>query len=372
MKEAANLVILVHGTFASKAEWLQKDSSLINHLCNNTNSSLCVFPWSGKNSNKERLNSAKELAAEIDDIHRRKPSRKISIIAHSHGGNIALYCHKYLNDKKAIHKIVCMGTPFFSFEVSGVKNTLWLILSFLPFVGFIILNSGFHYSTENPISTNQFTWFIIFLLLLFLAQKILSRYIESVLINRIDDLKYSDVIQSHILNLRYKFDEASIGLKLFDSISEVPIKIYNLLSKWLIYAIIIFALDTYIMQKYNGITINENNWKIALLVITSYFISVLVIVPSLFLLIVKFIYWPLALLFDALKFSPAAIGWENPLISLFADVSVHSDFPIVNNKLSVQDEVLDIKTNYFKRQLNHSKYYIDPISLKKISDFINW
>lgn len=63
---AKNVFVLVHGTFASAAKWTTKDSSLVKAISPpNPNTAVYSFLWWGRNSVRQRLYCAKELAKRL-------------------------------------------------------------------------------------------------------------------------------------------------------------------------------------------------------------------------------------------------------------------------------------------------------------------
>jgi len=72
------------------------------------------FPWSGANRNSDRIEAGKRLAAALKENLASYPDAAHFVIAHSHGGNLALYA---LNDprlQQGLSGIICMNTPFIS------------------------------------------------------------------------------------------------------------------------------------------------------------------------------------------------------------------------------------------------------------------
>ena len=71
------------------------------------------FQWSGGNSDEERHSSAEQLVEYI--LKNRKPGEPISIVGHSHGGNLAIEAANILVKKHNIQaneiKIVALNTP---------------------------------------------------------------------------------------------------------------------------------------------------------------------------------------------------------------------------------------------------------------------
>jgi len=107
------------------------------------------FKWSGKNSETDRMNEGKRLAAVIDGLRRGcQETAEFLVIAHSHGGNVAIDAAVELSLKgqartrdgerlKDVH-LIFVGTPFFDYKSqsmipaavrqmwnAGVQIALW-------------------------------------------------------------------------------------------------------------------------------------------------------------------------------------------------------------------------------------------------------
>ena len=114
-------VLVVHGTFnkpeAGKVKWYQPGEGNPNNFCNQLNELLArtnlgpavwrsydigtAFSWSGKNKHEARIEAADGLCNQIIELTRRDQSARIHLVAHSHGGNVALKAielyHEYLS-----------------------------------------------------------------------------------------------------------------------------------------------------------------------------------------------------------------------------------------------------------------------------------
>ncbi|MEC5397443.1 esterase/lipase family protein [Uliginosibacterium sp. H1] len=119
------LVILVHGTYASGAPWTKSNSP----LCVYINSALCggadfeAFEWSGENSHSARMRAGEGLGDFlVTSIEKYKP-KDTYVIAHSHGGNVALYALGHLGSH-SISGLVTMGTPFVFCRKRGIEFPL--------------------------------------------------------------------------------------------------------------------------------------------------------------------------------------------------------------------------------------------------------
>jgi hypothetical protein len=67
------------------------------------------FNWSGDNSDQARRDAAYQLAKMIREYHHKCPSEPIRVVAHSHGGNVALLTTQLAGGH--IDQLVTLGTP---------------------------------------------------------------------------------------------------------------------------------------------------------------------------------------------------------------------------------------------------------------------
>src|SRR5215203_2522997 len=85
-----DVVILVHGTFAQGARWIESDEALANALrLHVPGIDVVPFRWSGSNSHRARVSASHELADLICRANPRSTDNGAHIIAHSHDGNVA-------------------------------------------------------------------------------------------------------------------------------------------------------------------------------------------------------------------------------------------------------------------------------------------
>ncbi|MBB3303305.1 pimeloyl-ACP methyl ester carboxylesterase [Rhizobium sp. BK077] len=131
-------VVLVHGTFAPGAEWSRLGSPLFEALdaaCSDIQT--VTFDWSGDNSHMARIVAGRSLALRIRQIAKEDPAASVAIVAHSHGGNVALYA---LRDKAAaavVSGVVFLGTPFFRFIRMDVRPAVRLFSRIIGFAAYI-------------------------------------------------------------------------------------------------------------------------------------------------------------------------------------------------------------------------------------------
>jgi hypothetical protein len=84
--------VVLHGTFASDADWIQPDSLFIRKLHH------CIgqrpvhsFVWSGENSHKARTEAGDQLVEFTESLCLTRGLQRVWCVTHSHGGNVVLY-----------------------------------------------------------------------------------------------------------------------------------------------------------------------------------------------------------------------------------------------------------------------------------------
>jgi pimeloyl-ACP methyl ester carboxylesterase len=107
------VITLVHGTWASDAAWVQADSKLCQGLSRIDPPPIVrSFHWSGHNSHRARLQAAEALTQQLGATFAEYPQAEHHLIAHSHGGNVALYALRNPLISDRIASVVCLATPF--------------------------------------------------------------------------------------------------------------------------------------------------------------------------------------------------------------------------------------------------------------------
>lgn len=117
------LITLVHGTFAGNAKWVFDEGSVLRTAISKEfgDKVECeTFKWGTlNNAHHHRLNAGAELAIQHNEFVKNNPECPSFIIAHSHGGNVAMYALRDLEQIPA--GIVTMGTPFITCEPRNIK-----------------------------------------------------------------------------------------------------------------------------------------------------------------------------------------------------------------------------------------------------------
>lgn len=118
--EKPHLYVLVHGTWASPRHWLlhgggpqwhQRGHESFDTLKKESRALIISHAWSGKNNLADRIEGAQTLVIELKQL---AVSHTIHIIAHSHGGNVALLALETLAQEQSdirIKELILLGTP---------------------------------------------------------------------------------------------------------------------------------------------------------------------------------------------------------------------------------------------------------------------
>lgn len=116
------IVTLVHGTFARGlflrrplAAWTDSRSDLraaIADALRPRKVQFAIFNWSGGNSMHARRDAGFALVAFLLELFARFPKAHHHIVAHSHGGNIAMYALRTDTIRSRIQSVTCLSTPF--------------------------------------------------------------------------------------------------------------------------------------------------------------------------------------------------------------------------------------------------------------------
>jgi len=125
-EEAPRFVIMmVHGTFARKATWIEPDSPFGRALRNALAPVKIVpFRWSGGNGVKARAKAVLDLQSRAAEVRQKYPDAHHAFVAHSHGGNVVLNA---LADEGLAEKtlgVVTLGTPFLDANTRGQEALL--------------------------------------------------------------------------------------------------------------------------------------------------------------------------------------------------------------------------------------------------------
>jgi len=134
----AYAVTLIHGTYAAGAPWVEAGSAMRLAL-EASEGAPCLFGsfgWSGDNNLFARILATHELIAHLRAIHLKHPGIKHILIAHSHGGNIALQAAHHGRGIGSVAGICCLATPFFHARLRGESDLSGGVLQAIVFASF--------------------------------------------------------------------------------------------------------------------------------------------------------------------------------------------------------------------------------------------
>lgn len=112
------MLIAVHGTFAREAEWVQPQAPLCRAVDEALHGSerrlVCQFVrWSGGNSLLARARAMDALQSHLARVLQAQPQRRVVLVGHSHGGNVALQVARGFTLHPGL-RVVTLATPFLS------------------------------------------------------------------------------------------------------------------------------------------------------------------------------------------------------------------------------------------------------------------
>ncbi|RKR44573.1 hypothetical protein [Paraburkholderia sp. BL17N1] len=218
--------ILVHGTFATNAPWMADSSALVGSLRAEFGDDVLVTPfnWDGKNSFASRKSAEIELMSLIEKMSIDRTSPPIVIIAHSHGGNVALRAVSRVRKPTRILALVTLGTPYIIFRYR--RNPFYRLYAgafSLWFGAPILLVALAMLTLEN--------WYSLIICglaypaLVFFTYPILYRKLEFATQSansKIHDQELNpSATEVPLLCIRHRADEAHIGLFVLQSIKQV-------------------------------------------------------------------------------------------------------------------------------------------------------
>jgi pimeloyl-ACP methyl ester carboxylesterase len=115
--------ILVHGTWAPRATWIDPASVISRRLSTAfPTADHYAFRWSGGNSHDARIQAGAELARTVTSIHRECGTTQFFLIGHSHGGNVVLYALAVPEVAALVPRAAFLATPFIEIDAIDVET----------------------------------------------------------------------------------------------------------------------------------------------------------------------------------------------------------------------------------------------------------
>ncbi len=121
------VVTLVHGTFARRAAWTQDGSTLralIRDRLKDGSVQFECFLWSGLNTDRARQKAAGGLRRTLGRRLLEYPRARHYVVAHSHGGNVALHALQGFEHCGRIAGVICFASPFIHCEARDVRKSV--------------------------------------------------------------------------------------------------------------------------------------------------------------------------------------------------------------------------------------------------------
>jgi pimeloyl-ACP methyl ester carboxylesterase len=153
-------IVVVHGTYASASDWWSRSGSFVNQLDDDLKKKHCSarcwqnssepFSWSGENSELARMTASHELESYLLDLENDEAIEKYHVVAHSHGGNVALRALMQIGylvlanpEASKLGCFITLGTPFTSknYDSDDGRRVRWakfVLLFFSSTIVFII------------------------------------------------------------------------------------------------------------------------------------------------------------------------------------------------------------------------------------------
>jgi formylglycine-generating enzyme required for sulfatase activity len=378
--------MLVHGTFSPDAPWTQDQSALCSAILKALGAvAFSRFNWTGKNSHKARITAGLELAAFVRSASEAYPHASLFIIAHSHGGNVALYGHRFLGREfQSPSNIITLATPFIRSKVRNVSLLIrigWFIfltvLSFFVFGGYLSHLVNPFLDADSPLCAAS-GWDDRSCgpaLLLMLAQLVVTITIVHLLIRAyakkqsrawLGRLVWPEEGSIHLLTVSYRWDEARIYLRALDWVTRLVSRgIWHVIGLAALCTALYVALTVYaaifhqVLYTSSFIT-TSGGWPHAITIAFFSFGGGIVLLTFI---------GGLALLLNLLRGNPFGFGWERPSSSFLVDIQT---LDVPSGLRTQSQEHYRIPVGAFakaNRGLAHSLIYEDPRIHEKI---INW
>lgn len=244
-------ITLLHGTFATDAPWTKGEST----LCKTISTALKPddvdfdhFNWSGANNHRERLASGEKFRSFLRLRMQRFPESHHFVIAHSHGGNIAMYALRDRKIAEAMSGLITMGTPFISSSNRDVdlgidilrmtlawnSMSLSAALTFLSFSLFYALIFGEHFQVDTASTGGAIAALTIYavpIAVFILINGPIRRWVKNKQDAVAEKLKFGDYYALPMLCAFTSYDEANLHLIYIRKISNTASFLFKWISK---------------------------------------------------------------------------------------------------------------------------------------------
>lgn len=369
------LITLVHGTFARGAAWTREGSALHSTLAKGLGpeARLQYFDWSGKNTHKARLAAGKELAAFLAQTARAYPDAKRVTIAHSHGGNIALYARRHAPEPAASDHLVCLATPFILCQMRRrlpfFTHFAWIIACLYLAIFVFGAAAALVEALFPRVLTEKNAPYVVAIgypLAFGLLYGAVRRYLKRRSALLFNDLGWSAPGTLHLLTVAYTRDEARMYLSVLDRVTAG-------LSRWIWQAagllfvpVVLYVAISIYMQIYRPDIFNGPYFSDSVLVANDMPYYPFVIGLYVGLVVAGGL---VGGLLTMLRGNPYGYGWERPSTTMLLDIDA-TDVPEGLETAAVEHFRIELGDFGKRGGLAHSLVYEDARMLDKIVTWI--
>jgi hypothetical protein len=223
------VITSVHGTWPDTNGLVAPGSSLrrtLLSLSSSDNVTFREFLWTGANTHEARTEAGARLAQFLRDGHAQHPDARHYVIAHSHGGNVALYAMRDPAAREIVSGIVTLATPFIHARRRDPGRyadvIAWLMLAAAALLAFVALDA-----LALPLA--GVVWLIASVLLMVTMKPVVARWLVATASDEQDAivsaLQPPVVDRSKLLILCARGDEASRWLRAWDVVAKAPFAI---------------------------------------------------------------------------------------------------------------------------------------------------
>lgn len=232
-QRASYRITLVHGTFARDAAWTMDGSRLVHALQAELDGPVAIerCQWSGGNSAAARAAAAARLADQLRAQADRDPNERRFVVAHSHGGNVAMYALRDAALAAQVAGLACLATPFLvarrrDLGSKGVTNILAAVFLTVLLVHQLLIEPRLSpwLGEYGAVAINFLMLWTLGVALL-LAYKRWDAWVERLL----DSLRLAELPSPKLLLLRTTGDEASALLLFFQFVSMLAVRLFHTL-----------------------------------------------------------------------------------------------------------------------------------------------
>ncbi|WP_426536938.1 hypothetical protein [Bradyrhizobium sp. McL0615] len=235
------VVTFVHGTFTPGGGALSTNSALAHALRQKLagkRMEIRTIQWTGWNTLTSRRHGASILIKHIRRIRRGQPYAKHFIVAHSHGGNVALDAVQSGMTSRAISGMVSISTPYLVFlpvmSFKQLSYAIELAMKILLFIAWLMLFGFIHGNlpgdTEAGLSWRDgLDFFLAFFTLVIVSFPIaLAGDRLQRTARRLNRFLANDATTTSALIVRTPSDEATLLLTTLMAIARIQMSIFLL------------------------------------------------------------------------------------------------------------------------------------------------